>query len=192
MSAFPHESTRPGTPAAGWRVLFSHPVLSLQLGVTWLLLARSLAPAHLLSALVLAWGVPRLLAPFLGDASRLHWPTVVRLLLVVLWDIVVSNITVARLTLGSMQRPRPAWLRVPLATDHPRVNALFASIITTTPGTVSTVVDEGRREILVHALDCEDPRAMVADMKARYEAPLIRIFRVDLPPPQGECTGGRS
>ncbi|MDM7455807.1 MAG: Na+/H+ antiporter subunit E [Tepidimonas sp.] len=192
MSAIPREPTRPGMPPTGWRVLFPHPVLSLQLGVTWLMLSHSLTLVHGLSALALAWAVPRLLAPFLGDASRLHWPTVVRLLLVVLWDIVVANITVARLTLGSMQRPRPAWLRVPLATDHPRVNALLASIITTTPGTVSMTIDEARREILVHALNCEDPQAMVADMKARYEAPLMRIFRVELDSLHGVRTGGQA
>lgn len=170
----------PGTPPTGWRVLFPHPVLSLQLGLTWLLLSHSLALVHWLSALLLAWAVPRLLAPFLGHASPLHWPSVVRLLVVVLWDIVVANITVARITLGSMQRPQPAWLRVPLETDHPRVNALFASIITTTPGTVSMTLDEQRREIMVHALHCEDPQAMIDDMKARYEAPLMRIFQIDL------------
>ena len=136
-------------------------------------------------------GDPADVAKVLAERG-LHWPTVVRLLLVVLWDIVVSNITVARLTLGSMQRPRPAWLRVPLATDHPRVNALFASIITTTPGTVSMTIDEERREILVHALNCDDPQAMVADMKARYEAPLMRIFQVDLDSPHGVRTGGQA
>lgn len=157
---------------------FPHPVLSLQLGVSWLVLVHSLALVHWLSALLVAWAVPRMLAPFLGDASRIHWPTTVRLILLVLWDIVVANIAVARITLGSMHRPRPAWLRVPLACDHPRVNALFATIITTTPGTVSITVCEERREILVHALDCDDDEAMVAEMKARYEAPLIRIFRL--------------
>jgi multicomponent K+:H+ antiporter subunit E len=157
---------------------FPHPVLSLQLGVSWLVLVHSVALVHWLSALLIAWAVPRLLASFLGDASRIHWPSTVRLFLVVLWDIVVANITVARITLGSMQRPRPAWLRVPLETDHPRVNALFASIITMTPGTVSITICEERREILVHALDCDDPQAMVQDMKARYETPLIRVFRL--------------
>jgi multicomponent K+:H+ antiporter subunit E len=157
---------------------FPHPVLSLQLGVSWLVLVHSVALVHWLSALLIAWAVPRLLASFLGDASRIHWPSTVRLFLVVLWDIVVANITVARITLGSMQRPRPAWLRVPLETDHPRVNALFASIITMTPGTVSITICEERREILVHALDCDDPQAMVQDMKARYETPLIGVFRL--------------
>jgi multisubunit Na+/H+ antiporter MnhE subunit len=32
---------------------------------------------------------------------------------------------------------------------------LLATIITTTPGTVSCIVDEERRLIWVHALDCD-------------------------------------
>lgn len=177
----------------GWRRVFPHPVLSLLLAATWLALSHSLALVHGLSALLIAWGLPRLLAPVLGEASRLHWPTLVRLVLVVLWDIVVSNVTVARLTLGSMRTPQPAWLRVPLATDHPRVNALFASIITTTPGTVSMVIDEQRREILVHALNCDDPQAMVRDMKDRYETPLLRAFLIErAPAAQAARQGGQA
>jgi multicomponent K+:H+ antiporter subunit E len=86
---------------------------------------------------------------------------------------------VARLVLGPMSRPQPAWLRVPLACEHHRVNALFASIITMTPGTVSAVVDEVAPCIWVHALNCDDAPGMVAEMKARYEAPLMAIFRLD-------------
>ena len=101
-----------------------------------------------------------------------------RLALVVLWDIVLSNITVARLVLGPMARPQPAWIAVPLDSAHPWVNALFASIITTTPGTVSAVLDEQRHCIWVHALNCDDAQAMIDDMKTRYEAPLMRIFGI--------------
>jgi len=72
--------------------------------------------------------------------------------------------------------PQPAWVPVPLDIQHPNGVALFASIITMTPGTVSCIVDEHRREILVHALDCGDPVAAARDMKARYEAPLREIF----------------
>ncbi|TNF60054.1 MAG: Na+/H+ antiporter subunit E [Burkholderiales bacterium] len=179
------------TPVPLMRRWFPHPVLSLQLGITWLVLSHSLATVHWLSALLIAWLVPRMLAPFLGDASRIHWPTALRLILTVLWDIVVANITVARITLGSMSRPRPAWLRVPLATGHPRVNAMFAAIITTTPGTVAVTIREERREILVHALDCADEAGMVRDMKERYEAPLIRTFRLERSPhekPDGDAS----
>ncbi len=161
----------------GW---FDHPVLSLLLATSWLALSRSLEPVHLLSAALLGLLVPRLLRRVLHVGNPIRWGPTVRLTFVVMWDIVLSNITVARLVLGPMSRPQPAWLRVPLACDHYRVNALFASIITMTPGTVSAVIDEDTLCIWVHALNCDDAHGMVADMKSRYEEPLMRIFRLDV------------
>jgi hypothetical protein len=108
----------------------------------------------------------------------------IRLTGVVLWDIVVSNITVARLVLGPIDGMQPLWLKVPLASRHQRVNALFASIITTTPGTVSCVVDEDQSCIWVHAIHGTDGPAMVADMKQRYEQPLLHILGVQPEEPQ--------
>ena len=49
----------------------SHPILSLLLGVSWLALSHSLAPVHLLSALLIALIVPRLIHPFLGPAAHI-------------------------------------------------------------------------------------------------------------------------
>jgi multicomponent K+:H+ antiporter subunit E len=151
--------------------------MSLLLAVLWLLMQQSLAPAHLLSALALGLVVPRLVHGFLGRAAR---PRALVLALrfagVVLWDIVVSNLTVARLVLGPSSRPRPAWVPIRLDLRHPTGITLLATIITTTPGTVSCVVDDEGGQILVHALDCDDPQAAAAEMKARYEAPLRAIF----------------
>ncbi len=156
---------------------FAHPVLSLLLAATWLLLQQSLAVAHLISAGVLGLVVPRLVHGFLsaGVVPR-SWTAALRFTFIVLWDIVVSNVTVARLVLLPTARPRPAWVMVPLALRDPTAITLFATVITTTPGTVSCVVDEERHFILVHALDCEDPAAMAAQMKERYEQPLQEIF----------------
>ncbi|MEZ5730461.1 MAG: Na+/H+ antiporter subunit E [Burkholderiaceae bacterium] len=74
----------------------------------------------------------------------------------------------------------PIFVDVPIETDHPFVLNLVASIITMTPGTVSVRVDSdvpGQRPVIVvHALDCDDGPALVADIKARYEAPLLEIF----------------
>lgn len=158
----------------GW---LPHPALSAVLAGVWLLLQRSLAPAHLLVALALALGVPMLLRRFLGTGVRLRAPgTMLRLAAVVLWDIVVSNITVARLVLDPRARPQPVWLELPLPVEHPAAVALLASIITMTPGTVACVVDAQRRSILVHALDCADAAALAAQIEQRYARPLRRIF----------------
>lgn len=162
------------TPAAGW---LAHPMLSLVLAAAWLLLRESVAPADLLWAAVLGLLIPRLLRRFLGTPTRPRaLVAALRLVAVVLWDIVVSNFTVARIVLDPVANPQPAWVPVKLDTTHPTAITLFATIITTTPGTVSCVVDEARGEILVHALDCADVAAAAAQMKQRYERPLMEIF----------------
>ena len=155
----------------------SHPLLSLLLAVVWLLLQQSLALPQLLTAAALGLLVPRLIHGFLGPSVRLRRPGLaLRFACIVVWDIVVSNLVVARLVLSPTARPHPAWVRVPLALRQPGAITLLATIITTTPGTVSCVVDEDTHEILVHALDCHDPAALAAQIKARYEQPLLEIF----------------
>jgi len=154
----------------------AHPWLSGLLAASWLLLQQALAPFHLISAALIGLLLPRLLHAFLPAARPIRLIPAVRLMLVVLWDIVVSNVTVARLVLGPMSRLQPAWVTVPLALSHPTAISLLASIITTTPGTVSCLIDEQRKHILVHALNCSDPAQMAADIKARYETPLLAIF----------------
>lgn len=159
---------------AGW---LAHPVQSLLLAASWLLLQQSLALAQLITAAVLGLAIPRLLHGFLGQ--RRPWRSsraVVRLTGRVLWDIVMSNLVVARIVLWPGSRPQPAWVVVPLRLTDPTAVTLLAAIITTTPGTVSCVVNEERRHILVHALDCSDAPAMAVDIKARYETLLEEIF----------------
>lgn len=154
-----------------------HPVLSALLALAWLALQQSLAVPQILTALVLGWAVPRLVHGFLGDRLQVRsWRGAVRLLFVVFWDIVVSNVTVARIVLSPRSDPQPAWVPITLDVTHPMAITLLATIITTTPGTVSCIVDEQRRLILVHALDCTDPAGMARDIKQRYEAPLGEIL----------------
>jgi multicomponent K+:H+ antiporter subunit E len=157
--------------------LLPYPILSALLFVAWLALARTLEPAHLVLAAVLAVGIPMVARRFFEPPSRVGSPaTAAKLALVVLYDVIVSNLIVARLVLGPMDRLRPAFVAVPLDTAHPYAVNLLAAIITTTPGTVSVDVRLDERRILVHALDCADPAELVATIKSRYERPLMEIF----------------
>jgi multicomponent K+:H+ antiporter subunit E len=158
----------------GW---FAHPLLSVLVAATWLLLQQSLAPAALLWAAVFALAVPRLVHGFLAPRTRLRRPaTALRLAAIVLWDIIVANLVVARIVLDPRAHPQPAWVEVPLTLVHPTGVTLLAAVVTTTPGTVSCVVDQVGRVLHVHALDCADPRALADDIRTRYEAPLKEIF----------------
>lgn len=160
------------TPRPWW----PHPVMSAVLALLWLVLQQSVAVAHVLSGAVLGWLLPWVLHRFLGPASRPRsLLRIAQFTLVVLWDIVKSNVTVARLVLNPAARPQPAWVPVPVVLKDPLALSLLAAVITTTPGTVSCVVDD-EGYILVHALDCTDPAALALDIQTRYEAPLREIF----------------
>jgi len=159
------------------RGVWPHPVLSVVLALGWLMLQQSLAVAQLITAFVLGWGLPQLVDGFLGERLRVrNWRVALRLTFIVVWDIIVSNIAVARIVLSPTSNPQPAWVPIALDIRHPTAITLLATIITTTPGTVSCIVDEERRMILVHALDCDDVPAMAAQIKARYEKPLGEIL----------------
>lgn len=161
----------------GPRRWLAHPWLSLLVAASWLLLQGSLAPVDWIWAAILGLLLPWLAHDFIGAGSQARAAgALLRLVPRVLWDIVTANLAVARLVLDPGRRPRPAWVRVPYTLHDPRAVALLATIITTTPGTVSCVVDEERREILVHALDTPDPAAVAAEILARYERPLKEIF----------------
>lgn len=161
-------------PRTGW---LPFPALSALLAVVWLLLQQSLAVPQLITAAVLALVVPRLVAGFLGSGSRpRRFALALRFVALVLYDIVVSNWIVARIVMNPASDPHPAWVEVPLDTRHPLATTLLAAIITTTPGTVSCVVDTDGGRILVHALDCDDPAAVAQQIKQRYERPLRAIF----------------
>lgn len=157
------------------------PYLSLVLLLAWPLLMGEFSVLSLIGGLVFAWLLPLLCVRFAPDVPHARRPAaIVRLMLVVLHDIVQSNIVVARLVLGDPARLRPVFVEVPVDSTHPYVANLLASIITMTPGTVSARVlepdSDERPVIIVHALDSADPEALVRDIKARYEAPLMEIF----------------
>ena len=157
-----------------------HPFVSCLVFLSWLMLAHSVAVSDLLLALLLAVFIPRLVQPFIDRTPHIHWIAVIKLVLVVLWDILIANFRMAKMVLGPMHQLHPQWYRVPLNTEHEQVNTLLAMIITTTPGTVSAGIDQERGDILVHALSTDDTELDIQDIKKRYEMPLIEIFDVKL------------
>lgn len=156
---------------------FPAPMLSTLLFVVWLLLANTLDAAHVVLAALLAMVVPRFTERLRPERPRIGKPlAIARLGLVVLWDIVLSNIEVARRILGPEDAIKPAFVWLPLDLTDPHAIVSLAGIITMTPGTLSAELSADRRFLLVHAFNVEDEAALVAQMKARYEAPLKEIF----------------
>ncbi len=153
------------------------PMLSFTVAAVWLLLVNSLAPGHLLAAAALGMGLPLLTQRLRTADAGLRRPGVAaRLAVVVLWDIVLSNIEVARRILGPEAALKPAFIRLPLDIANPYGIATLAGIITMTPGTLSAELSEDRRTLLVHCFNLADEQAQIELIKRRYETPLREIF----------------
>lgn len=157
--------------------LLPHPILAPTLTLVWLLLNNSLAPGQILLGLLLGWAIPLFTLSFWPERVRIRRPfTLLRFIGVVLFDILLANLKVARLILGRPRNLHPAFMVVPLDIRHELAISVLANTICLTPGTVSARLSEDRQSLLVHALDTGDTDELVATIKARYEAPLKEIF----------------
>jgi multicomponent K+:H+ antiporter subunit E len=155
-----------------------HPWFALWLLVAWLLLQQSLAlPTIVLGivlALALSWALGKLDLPRVRVRSL---GTLLVLLARVFGDIVRSNIAVARIIVSPRSRISSGFVAIPLEMTHPYALALLACIITATPGTIWVSHDSARRVLVIHVLDVVDEGVWIANIKRRYEQPLLQIFR---------------
>ena len=159
------------------RRLLPHPILTVTLTAVWLLLVNSLAPGQVLLGLVLGLAIPLFSLRFWPERSPIRHPlTLLRFCALVLYDILIANLVVAWLILRGPASLRPGFVEVPLDLSCDLAISLLANTICLTPGTVSARLSPDRRTLLVHALDLDDPAALIAAIKTRYEAPLRQVF----------------
>jgi multicomponent K+:H+ antiporter subunit E len=157
--------------------LLPHPLLSAILLVIWLLLVNDLSFGHALLGALLGWGVPLYTARFWPEQVHVRRPLLLlRFIGVVLYDILVANITVSRLILGPQERMRPAFVIMPLALRSEVAISLLANTISLTPGTVSTYLSRDRRNLIIHSLHTTAPDDLLATIRQRYEQPLKEIL----------------
>lgn len=157
--------------------LLPQPVLTVVIAVLWAMLADDISGGTALLGLTLGLVIPVFTAAFWpGRPRTFRIAAALKLAVVVLYDILVANIAVARIVLGNVDTIRSKFVDVPLDMDDPYVATILGSIITLTPGTLTIDIDMERRLIHIHALDVPDKSLLIADIKSRYETPLKEIF----------------
>jgi len=151
--------------------------LSVSVVAFWMLMTDSFSVGQLLLGLLLGWIVPRFAARLDREYARIgSLRPVPRMLAIVAWDILKSNVIVALQVLGPEKNIHPGFVWVPLDIQNIHGIAALTSMITLTPGTVSAALTDDRRYLLVHMLDMSSAEAAIAEIKSRYEKPLMEIF----------------
>jgi multicomponent K+:H+ antiporter subunit E len=155
------------------------PTVVVCLTVLWLILQQTIAPDQILLGLVL--GVVLAAASSRLRPLRPHFrrvDTAVALIFVVIWEIIQSNIAVARIVLGVVRRREVCskFVQIPLELRDPHGLAALAAIITATPGTVWAGLSADGKHLTLHILDLQDEERWIRYIKDRFERPLMRIF----------------
>jgi len=152
--------------AAGQRIFRFILVFVVLLGI-WLLLSGKLDVFHtawgVIGALVLA-GLsvrrsPRTLFPIGRFLLFVPWQ---------LWQILISNLRVAKIVLSPNLPIRPRLLRKPPGIRDPRALTLLGCSITLTPGTLTININEDH--MLIHALDDASADDIEAEVMANKVA----------------------
>jgi len=158
--------------------LFPAPLLSLSLFALWLLLNLSVSPGNIILAVLLGILAPLLMAPLRPVHARIRNPgAIVRLILRVGIDVVVSNLQVFRSVWRAGRRPpRSAFVHIPLDLRDTHGLAALSMITTVIPGTVWSELALDRSVLLLHVFDLDDEAHFIEHFKSTYERPLMEIF----------------
>ncbi len=157
--------------------VFPHPVTSIMVLVTWLVLSDPRTPGNWLLAATLAWALPFATRRLWTERIRVRsLPRILAYIGLVVLDVFRSNVRVTWLILTQSQRLHPVLVKVPLTIQDTYGIATLAATISYTPGTVAVDVSEDRTHLLVHVFHTHDPRGVVRNLKDRYERRLLEIF----------------
>jgi Multisubunit Na+/H+ antiporter, MnhE subunit len=153
-------------------------LFTIVLFAIWLLLNDSLAPGQIVLGLAMTITVSLATAAMLRSRARpAHFLVAVKLFFVVLLDITLSNIAVARIIFGSVKaRSNSGFMQIPIDMRDPYGLATLACIVTATPGTIWAGLAPDGAVLTIHVLDLQDEEAWVRTIKDRYERPLMEIF----------------
>ena len=108
------------------------------------------------------------------SASRRLWAALL-LLGTFLYDLIAASLAVARIVLAPRRRNQPAIVAVPVDARTEWGVALFAYLVSATPGSTCLHVADDRRTLFVHFLDAPDVRTRADDVKALYERRILQI-----------------
>lgn len=166
-----------GTKTTGLKRWLPSLPLTLTVIAFWMVMVADLSLAQWLFAVVLGLVIPLFAARLDREFARIgRLRLVPKMIGILLWDVLMCNIEVARLVLGRETSITPGFIWLPLEIANIHGIATLTSFITLTPGTVTAALSEDRKYLLIHVLNLKDADALIADIKRRYEAPLMEIF----------------
>ncbi|ORB67854.1 Na+/H+ antiporter subunit E [Mycolicibacterium tusciae] len=162
--------------------------------LVWILLWGTFSAANVLSGLLVALVITLLLPlPAVPVEGRVHLLSLLRLIVSVGYDLVLSSVQVAWLAVKPGPPPLSAVLRAHLAVKSDLVLALAVSIFNLVPGSIVLEIDQSRRMLYMHVIDVGNERSLARFYRqvSKVERLLVAAFERETdwrPAPSKEST----
>ncbi len=152
---------------------------NLFLALNWAMLVGALTLDNLVSGFVIGFFLLWILRRSVGQTD--YFPKMrnaVAFFFHFLRKLLAANLSVARtVLLERRDKIHPAFLAIPLEAKTDAEIALFANLITLTPGTLSLDVSDDRSVLYIHTLEVEDTEALRVEIKRSLEQGLLEVMR---------------
>lgn len=157
--------------------LLPYPLLTASLLLMWVLL-NGLSVGQLVLGAIVALAASLAMAALQPAKPRIRrWQMIPQLVVIVLADILRSNLAVAGIVMqGRRYARKSGFVMIPLELRDRTALAVLACIITSTPGTAWIEYHVGSGRLRIHVLDLIDQQAWIDLIKQRYERRLMEIF----------------
>lgn len=152
------------------------PLLALSLFGMWVLLT-GFSIGHILLGMLVALVVSRVMLSLRPEKPIVRFGRpMVKLAVILLRDIIRSNIAVSKIVLTERTERHSAFVELPITLRSPYALASLAIMITATPGTLWVQHDPYRNVVLIHILDLVNEEEWIRLIKNDYEPLLMEIF----------------
>ncbi|MEM9709541.1 MAG: Na+/H+ antiporter subunit E [Pseudomonadota bacterium] len=147
--------------------VFSNNVI---LAVVWTGLMGELSLFNLFSGFLIGFAALWIMQPLTGRSPYFFrvfaWA---RLIVMFLYELLISSLAVAWDVLTPRHRARPAIIEMPLDVTSDAGILLVTNLITLTPGTLSLDVSDDRKTLRIHAMFGDNPDALLHELKSGME-----------------------
>ena len=143
---------------------------NLLFAIVWAALTGEFTLVSLSMGFVVGFLCLWVIQPLIG-ASSYHTRVIawLRLIVMFLYELVVSSLQVAWDVVTPENKSRPAIIDVPLDVKSDAGILLVTNLISLTPGTLSLDVSDDRKTLRVHAMFADDPEAICRAIKTGME-----------------------
>jgi len=104
-------------------------------------------------------------------------PRAIGLVLYFFWELLLSNLRVARDIVAPRARRRSGFVAIPLDAETDAEITLLSILVTLTPGEVTLDVSDDRKVMYVHAMYVEDPDEVRRAVKEGFERRILDLLR---------------